>query len=73
VGAGDLRELFGIAPTPDFAMLSHPLPRERAEKRCCVLQHRFRVSKKPQTVKTRDKKAQKAFSLWEKVAKIFDF
>jgi hypothetical protein len=35
----------------------------------------FRVSKKPQTVKTRDKnaQAQKAFSLWEKVAKIFDF
>jgi hypothetical protein len=33
------------------------------------------VSKKPQTVKTRDKnaQAQKAFSLWEKVAKIFDF
>jgi hypothetical protein len=33
------------------------------------------VSKKPQTVKTRDKNAQeqKAFSLWEKVAKIFDF
>jgi len=64
-----------IPPCYNHTIVYAPRGKKQEPEKKVYIFLRVRVSKKPQTVKTRVKNTQeqKAFSLWEKVAKIFDF